>query len=197
MKMQDMIAWMRSKVGKGYVYGATGQICTQALLDELEARWGSDHKYDEARKWIGVEVYDCVNLIKDCRRELDDKWTDVSADGLFKISKVKDLRRAVTGDLLFRVRNGKAEHVGTMVAPGRCIEARSTARGVVESVVVDKDWTHAAENPWLDYYDPEIQKAVDEMIITDPDLWQAYLDGKKPVDPGHLRALLTKYNKRL
>lgn len=197
MKKADAITWLRSKVGKGYVYGAAGQVCTQALLDELEQRWGPGHKYEEAKKWIGVEVYDCVNLLKDCRRELDGVWEDVSADGLYQLSKPKTLQSYVVGDLLFRVKNGKAEHVGMVVSNRQVIEARSTARGVVISEITGKDWTTAARNPWIDYIDPVVKKAYAEGILSAQDLWQDYLDGVTPVNPAYLRILMDNYNARL
>lgn len=197
MRLKEMIAWLRSKLGKGYAYGATGQVCTQALLNELEARWGSGHNYDKAKKWIGVEVYDCVNLIKDCRRELDGVWVDVSADGLYRLSTRKDLYRAVVGDLLFRVREGKAEHVGVVVTPGRCIEARSTARGVVESVIVDKDWTCAGSNPWLSeqVFSPEVDRMFGKGFITDREHWQGVIDGTIPANPSNIRRLFQNVTK--
>lgn len=200
MKLDAALKWLRSKLGCGYVYGAYGQICTQDLLDRLEAQWGPGHKYDLAKKWIGKQVFDCVNYIKVCRRELDGVWDDVSAHTLYLQCQPKSLSLAKPGDLLFRVRNGHAEHVGFVSLPGRVLEARSTARGVVESVISTNDWTCAAKNPWVEYpvdYDPEIQKAAKAGVITDPALWQDYLDGKKPVNPGHLKALLTKFNARL
>lgn len=200
MKRDEMIQWLRSKLGCGYVYGAYGQICTQKLLDELQAKWGS-RNYNLAKKWMGLQVFDCVNLIKVCYRALTGNWVDVSADGLHKLCNAdRALISAKPGDLLFRIRKGVAEHVGVVTQPGTVLEARSTLRGVVEGPINLKDWSVVCDNPWLEsepMYDPIIERAVDFGIISSPEVWQDYFDGKAPVRIDHLKALMTKYHAQL
>jgi len=198
MNLKDMIDWLRTKVGCGYVYGGFGQICTQELLDDLRKRWG-DRNYELAKKWIGKQVYDCVNLIKCCYRDLGGPWVDVSADGLFRLTNdTRPLTSAQEGDLLFRLRNGRAEHVGVALSPYDVLEARSTMQGVVISPIRSSEWTFACTNPWLTTkFSSVIQRAVSLGVMNSPQLWQDYLDGKKPVNPEYLKILMTRYNDRL
>jgi len=53
--------YAKSKVGSGYLWGTTGQKCTQAVINK-SAR---NHKIDKklANKWIGKEVFDAPGLV--------------------------------------------------------------------------------------------------------------------------------------
>lgn len=127
-----------------YVLGGQGE-----LLKDIDSAWikrkeDSESNYKKAyemylkRKDIkGARAFDCSGLVCWALCECGAKPTgfDTTANGLYKsyttaISK-HDLR---DGDLCFKVKDGKAHHVGIYVN-GKIIEAKGRAYGVVSSSV--------------------------------------------------------------
>ena len=62
-KASQVIQFAKSKIGCGYVWGATGQILTPSELQKLK-RLHPD-KVDESivKKWMNKEVYDCAGFV--------------------------------------------------------------------------------------------------------------------------------------
>lgn len=127
-----------------YVLGGQGE-----LLKDIDSAWikrkeDSESNYKKAyemylkRKDIkGARAFDCSGLVcwALCECGAKPKGFDTTANGLYKsyttaISK-HDLR---DGDLCFKVKDGKAHHVGIYVN-GKIIEAKGRAYGVVSSSV--------------------------------------------------------------
>lgn len=127
-----------------YVLGGQGE-----LLKDIDSAWikrkeDSESNYKKAyemylkRKDIkGARAFDCSGLVcwalVECGAK--PKGFDTTANGLYKsyttaISK-HDLR---DGDLCFKVKDGKAHHVGIYVN-GKIVEAKGRAYGVVSSSV--------------------------------------------------------------
>ena len=127
-----------------YVLGGQGE-----LLKDIDSAWikrkeDSETNYKKAyemylkRKDIkGARAFDCSGLVcwALCECGAKPKGFDTTANGLYKsyttaISK-HDLR---DGDLCFKVKDGKAHHVGIYVN-GKIVEAKGRAYGVVSSSV--------------------------------------------------------------
>ena len=127
-----------------YVLGGQGE-----LLKNIDSAWikrkeDSESNYKKAyemylkRKDIkGARAFDCSGLVcwALCECGAKPKGFDTTANGLYKsyttaISK-HDLR---DGDLCFKVKDGKAHHVGMYVG-GKIVEAKGRAYGVVSSSV--------------------------------------------------------------
>jgi len=196
MNVHEALRWAQSKVGCGYVYGTFGQTCTPSLLAEKTKQYGSGHNYDKAVKWMGKVVYDCAGLIKAMRKELDGVWADWSADMFYDSVNPRPLSTAQPGDLLFRVVEGRAEHVGLCVGPGLCIEARGTLPGVVQSPFRTCGWTHCATPVWMENgYSPEVEGMFKLGYIGDRDHWQAVFDRRVQPVPAYIEQVFRNVTK--
>ena len=144
-KLQTFINLIKSQVNIGiYVWGANGELLKDITPEWIKKKETSTTNYKKAlemynkRKGIsGARAFDCSGLVcwalRDCGAK--EKGFDTTANGLYKsyttaISK-HDLR---DGDLCFKVKDGKAHHVGIYVG-GKIIEAKGRAYGVVSSSV--------------------------------------------------------------
>ena len=56
-----VVEYAKSKIGCGYIWGSTGQTCTQALINRLAGNGHVDPKI--VKKWIGKQVFDCAGLV--------------------------------------------------------------------------------------------------------------------------------------
>ena len=127
-----------------YVLGGQGELLTSINAEWIKRKEDSESNYKKAyemylkRKGIkGARAFDCSGLVcwALCECGAKPKGFDTTAHGLYKsyttaISK-HDLR---DGDLCFKVKNGKAHHVGIYVN-GKIVEAKGRAYGVVSSSV--------------------------------------------------------------
>ena len=55
-----------SKIGCGYIYGATGWICTQKIRLEQAAQYPAyaDVILGTGAKWDGLQCFDCAQLVR-------------------------------------------------------------------------------------------------------------------------------------
>lgn len=127
-----------------YVLGGQGELLTSINAEWIKRKEDSESNYKKAyemylkRKDIkGARAFDCSGLVCWALCECGAKpiGFDTTANGLYKsyttaISK-HDLR---DGDLCFKVKDGKAHHVGIYVN-GKIVEAKGRAYGVVSSSV--------------------------------------------------------------
>ena len=143
-------SWIRSKVGCGYVYGATGWVCS------LKRRQQQAEQYPEhaetimnvCSKWDGKECYDCAQLI---RRALESVgMTGVPSGATSQWNKKSLWTESGTIDslpsdglvALCREADGKMQHIGWRMSDGSVIDARSSQKGVIQSEVNSYKWTH-------------------------------------------------------
>lgn len=127
-----------------YVLGGQGELLASINAEWIKRKEDSESNYKKAyemylkRKDIkGARAFDCSGLVcwALCECGAKPKGFDTTANGLYKsyttaISK-HDLR---DGDLCFKVKDGKAHHVGIYVN-GKIVEAKGRAYGVVSSSV--------------------------------------------------------------
>ena len=145
MRVSDFTKPIQAQVNIGiYVLGGQGELLTSINAEWIKRKEDSESNYKKAyemylkRKDIkGARAFDCSGLVcwalVECGAK--PKGFDTTANGLYKsyttaISK-HDLR---DGDLCFKVKDGKAHHVGIYVN-GKIIEAKGRAYGVVSSSV--------------------------------------------------------------
>lgn len=143
-----------------YVWGAQGEKLSSSTVSPewIRKKYASQRKVSakqreeniqkaialyKKRKMIeGSRAFDCSGLICWALVECGAyKALDVTADQLYKdytdpIEK-KDLR---AGDLVFRVSDGEASHVGVYFGSGKTDEARSSAYGVVQTELEGRGW---------------------------------------------------------
>ena len=143
-----------SRVGYGYIYGATGWVCTQARLDAQAKQYPAyaDKIYYYGRKlWMGKVCYDCAQLTRRAARDgghdfvsgANSQWNMGLWAEKGEISTLPENEKAVF--LFIRDSStGRMKHVGVTVGEGFAVEARGYAYGVVRRKITDGSWTHWA-----------------------------------------------------
>lgn len=87
-----------------------------------------------------TRAFDCSGLI--CwlfvKIELEAKGFDLTANGLLnRYTRVLALADLIAGDLVYKLKDGKAVHVGLYIGNGMVIEAKGRDAGVVISTLTD------------------------------------------------------------
>ena len=147
--MSAIIEWIKSKIGCGYVYGATGWTCTQKRLEQQAQQYPeyADTILNTCKKWIGVQCFDCAQLI---RRALEtvgvsapsgatSQWKSNIWSEKGEIANMPDKLCA-----LYRQSGSKMQHTGWHIGGGVTIDARGSKYGVILSDVSKYPWTHYA-----------------------------------------------------
>ncbi len=148
--MSNIEEWIRSKVGCGYVYGATGWVCTPSRRNQQATQYPehAENILGICAKWDGKECYDCAQLI---RRALESVGvTGVPSGATSQWNKKSLWTESGTIDslpsdslvALCREANGKMQHIGWRMSDGSVIDARSSQKGVITSSVDSYKWTH-------------------------------------------------------
>lgn len=146
--------WLESQVGNGYVYGATGWICSEAQR-KIQAKQYPEQEHNimvVSAKWDGKRCFDCAQLTKFALQEVgisipsgatsQYNYTNIYANrGIFKNMPLN------TMCLVFREakdKQGVMNHVGYNIGDGTVIEARGAGEGVIRSNIQSYPWTHYA-----------------------------------------------------
>ncbi len=159
-KREAMTARAISLVGCGYIYGATGWICTPSRLAQQEKQYPSFAKQMKryGKKWMGKPCYDCAQLTRDVARQAGislpsgatSQWR---AAGIWKEKDVIDTLPDEAGIFLFTMRNGRMTHTGVSIGNGEEVDARGHAYGVVRRKISETSYTHWARLA-IDYNAP-------------------------------------------
>lgn len=150
-KREAMTGRALSLVGCGYVYGATGWICTPGRLAQqakqyplyapLIARYGP--------RWLGMRCFDCAQFTREVASAAgfslpsgtSSQWR---AAGAWKEKgRIGDMPDA-PGLFLFTMTGGTMTHAGFSIGGGEEIDARGHAYGVVRRRIADTSFTHWA-----------------------------------------------------
>jgi hypothetical protein len=169
IKASVLIPKLKERVGEGYVYGATGQICSIALLKSKERQYGEamgngyyqlngDYTRGKCAKWLfpkPVRVQDCSNLFQDLRRKCGQLVASASAHMLYGQCAIKGTidkmpKIAGVGLFVWDTRKKRMRHVGMYIGDGICIESAGATLGVIKHSV-SKSWTHWGLFDWLEY----------------------------------------------
>lgn len=137
MKASDLIALFKRAYseGWGYIYGERGDIWTAkkqaAATRDTTVKYGS--------QWIGKRVADCSGLFAWAFSEMGGKNYHGSNTIWNKYCKsqgtISEATELVPGMAVFQVSNGNRHHIGLYIGNGKCIEAKGTRYGVVESKI--------------------------------------------------------------
>jgi len=172
-----LVQFSHDQVGKGYIYGTAGVISSRSLRRHNARQYPaySSTLLSTAEKWDGMEVFDCIGLIKAFMSRSEgpfpSEW-NTNVNGAVKRWVMEmgplDTMPREPGILLLRMRpNSRTEqyeHIGIYVGNGKCIHARGHAYGVVEEPMPHL-WTHWARPVWLEYNLP----------AEEPTPWRPYL----------------------
>lgn len=159
-KREAMIARALSLLGSGYIYGATGWVCTNRRLEQQAKQYpqyaGLIYRYGP--KWLGVPCYDCAQLTRTVAREAGVSMPSGSssqwrAQGVWQEKGlIRDLPPE-GGLFLFTQSGARMTHTGVSVGGGEEVDARGHAYGVVKRRIADTSFTHWARLA-VDYESP-------------------------------------------
>lgn len=143
--------------GWGYIYGAYGQIWTQAAQDA--AKDEQTRKYGQ--QWVGKHVIDCSGVWWLAMKELgsfmyhgsNTMWNKYCIDkGRLSKGKRTDGKELKVGSAIFTgIKDGDHNHVGIYVGDGKVLEAGGTQKGVILTKVTLAKWTCWGEMKYVDY----------------------------------------------
>lgn len=168
-RITDFIAYLESKLGNVYVWGAQGQVLS-TMKDPI--KWIISMETKKGQKQVEraiafykkvlaagkspIEAYDCSGLIMFYVQNLKG-WSkgDSSADGLYKASKKITKTQLQPGDFVFIINpaTGVMRHVGVYIGGGQTIEAYGRDLGVVKRPLSAGEWTHFGRHPVLQVVD--------------------------------------------
>lgn len=150
-KREAMVARANTLVGCGYIYGATGWICTQKRLDQQAKQYPMYAQQIEryGPKWLGKPCYDCAQLTREVARQAGvslpsgatSQWR---ASSLWSEQDVIDTLPREGGLFLYTMRDGRMTHTGVTVGDGEEVDARGHAYGVVRRTIPGTSFTHWA-----------------------------------------------------
>jgi hypothetical protein len=138
-----VVEYAKSKIGCGYIWGSTGQTCTQALINRLAGNGHVDPKI--VKKWIGKQVFDCAGLVSRAFQQVGIRmatgatsaWKGTSWQSKGTISNYPKDKVCV----LYREGSGRMQHTGIYIGNGEFIHASGSKTGVVKEKMPGK-WTH-------------------------------------------------------
>jgi hypothetical protein len=140
----------RSMIGWGYIYGATGWVCTAVRVDQQAAQYPAYadliRKYGLG-KWLGKHCVDCAQNTRLSAKAAGltipsgatSQW---KADIWAEKGTIDSLPEDSEGIFLYRQSGEKMQHTGVCVGDGKVVEARGHAYGVIESELTKYGWTH-------------------------------------------------------
>lgn len=150
--LQEIAKAALALVGCGYIYGATGWICTAARVEQQAAQYPEYasliRKYGLGI-WMGKRCYDCAQLTRAAAKAggvtlpsgATSQW---KADVWEAKGTIDTLPDDPTGCFLYRESGGKMQHTGVCVGGGEFVDSRGHASGVLLTALGGYKWTHWA-----------------------------------------------------
>lgn len=167
--MQAIVDWIQSKIGCGYVYGATGWVCTQKRLEQQAAQYSgyADTILSTCKKWIGKQCFDCAQLVRRALESVGLKapsgaTSQWKADIWAEKGEIADMPDKLCA--LYRQSGSRMQHTGWHIGGGVTIDARGSKSGVILSDISKYPWTHYAV-PKLDGATIKGEEAMSEKVL--------------------------------
>ncbi len=153
-----LVAFVKTKLGTPYVYGAKGQVLTQANFNYLQEKY---RKYvpnsDESK--IGKVCVDCSGLISWYTGKIKGS-SQFAAES--KLQPINTISLAPIGAAVWR-----QGHIGVYIGNGEIIEARGSQFGTVRTKVGQRDFTHWFLLNDIEYVEEETEMVEKGKIIVD------------------------------
>ena len=142
-KPSKVVEYAKSKIGCGYIWGTTGQKCTQKLIDQKVSNGHVDPKI--AKKWIGKQVFDCAGLVAKAFQQVGIKlatgatsaWGKTSWESKGGIANYPKNKVCI----LYQEGKGRMQHTGIYLGNGEFIHAAGQKIGVRKENMPWR-WTH-------------------------------------------------------
>lgn len=173
---EKVVAWAKSKIGCGYVWGATGQTATQSALEQLKAKYPSHVDLNIVKKWLGKQIFDCASFVAKAMSQVGiamksgatsawtaTQWEQKGTIDTLPVNKVCCLYRQVS------VNPVKMQHTGLYLGDGTFIDARGSVSGVIGPNKINSyKWTHwgIPVGLYSNTQEPEVIKVAYEAIVT-------------------------------
>ena len=138
-----------SKVGCGYVWGATGEILTESKLEYFYKLHPDKVDKSIVKKWLNMQVFDCAGLVyssfKQVGIELAKGATSIWGNKS-KFEKYGQIKTYPTDKvcILFRGDGSHMEHTGIYILNGEYVHAKGSKSGVLRENMSGSSWTHWA-----------------------------------------------------
>lgn len=150
-KREAIAMQAESLIGSGYIYGATGWICTRARMRQQAQQYPMYAETIEryGPRWLGKPCYDCAQLTRAAARAAGismpsgstSQWRNASLwTQKGRIAAMPD----EAGLFVFTLRDGIASHTAVTLGAGETVDARGHAYGVVRRRISDASYTHWA-----------------------------------------------------
>lgn len=148
---EAMTARAISLLGSGYIYGATGWICTRARMEQQKKQYPEYASLIDryGPRWLGKPCFDCAQLTRTVAREArialpsgaSSQWR---AKSVWKEKGTIDTMPDEAGLFLFTMTGSSMSHTGVSIGNGEEIDARGHAYGVVRRRIDQTSFTHWA-----------------------------------------------------
>lgn len=175
-KMQAIADFARGKIGCGYVYGATGWVCTEQRRQQQAAQYPQwkDNILNMCAKWDGKPCYDCAQLTRAAAKTAGatipsgatSQW---NADIWAQKGEIGTLDPTEAGLLLYRRKTDSAtvmQHTGVAVGGGEAVDSRGSSAGVVLSPISSYGWTHWGRLKMPEREEQLAQRAQEKALYT-------------------------------
>ena len=172
----DLVTFVRSKVGCGYVWGASGETCSLSLRQTLANRAPAQKAriLGTCAKWDGVQVFDCATLIREAFKAAGIKKGSGATTiwrtwPFIEKGTIDTLPVGEPGIALF-VSEGpdKMAHIGMTIGGGLAVDCRGSDYGVVLGPVSGHKWTHWGRFAEVNYQAdrPDLPALLPAMVAT-------------------------------
>lgn len=170
---EELVAFAKSKVGTPYVYGAKGEVLTQAMINTWAKAYPSTYTstyINKAKKFIGKRCTDCSGLISWCTGIL--RGSSNFKETATVCVPISQLNESHIGWALWR-----QGHIGVYIGNGKVVEARGIDYGTVISDVSRRNFTHVIKLRDIDYGAKATAPKKDGWI-KENGKWHVYQNGK-------------------
>lgn len=150
-KREMMKARAIALLGSGYIYGATGWICTRARMEQQKKQYPEYASLIDryGPRWLGKPCFDCAQLTRVVAKEAgvslpsgsNSQWR---AKNVWKETGTLDTLPDEAGIFLFTKTGSNMSHTGVTIGGGEEIDARGHAYGVVKRRIENTSFTHWA-----------------------------------------------------
>ncbi len=144
----------RALLGNGYIYGATGWVCSLARRQQQAQQYPDQAAMilGTGAKWDGKVCWDCATFTRTVAKAAG---VTLPSGATSQYTKVAWVAKGIINTIpagkpvfLYRQSGGVMQHTGFALGDGTFVHARGTAYGVVHQAMSTYAWTHWA-SPWV------------------------------------------------
>ncbi len=153
-----LVAFVKTKLGTPYVYGAKGKVLTQANFNYLQNTYRQYVPNSDESK-VGKICVDCSGLISWYTGKIKSSAAFAAES---KRQPINTISLAPIGAAVWR-----QGHIGVYIGNGEIIEARGSQFGTVRTKVGQRDFTHWFLLKDIEYVEEDVEMVEKGKIIVD------------------------------